>query len=125
MEDLDKFGYFDVEQKAIDKIKKKHKKLLIKVYKKILKQIKKDPMQNYLEINNEDYSFKEMKIIKRYFCDWEAFGFSKTIPGDDLVEVLSYGYVTTSTCNTAVSTISSTETPTIKPITKFYITWFV
>ena len=120
MKDLDKFGYFDVEQKAIDKIKKKHKKLFIKVYKKILKQIKKNPMQNYLEINNEDYSFKEMKIIKRYFCDWEEFGFSKTIPEDDLVEV---SYVYTTTCNTSVS-ISSTGTPTVKPITKFYITWF-
>ena len=121
MEDLDKFNYFDIEQKAIDKIRKKHKKLLIKVYKKILKQIDKNPIQNYLEINNEDYSFKEMKIIKRYFCDWEAFGFSKTVPKDDLVEV-SYGYTTN--CNTSIS-ISSTETSTIKPITKFYITWFV
>ena len=121
MEDLDKFGCFDVEQKAIDKIKKKHKKLLIKVYKKILKQIKKNPMQNYFEINNEDYSFKEMRLIKRYFCDWEAFGFSKTIPEDDLVEV-SYGYTTN--CNTAVS-ISSTGVSTVKPVTKFYITWFI
>ena len=121
MEDLDKFSYFDVELKAIDKIRKKHKKLLIKVYKKILKQIKKNPMQNYLEINNEDYSFKEMKIIKRYFCDWEAFGFSKTTPKDDLVEV-SYGCATN--YNTAIS-ISSTGAPTVKPITKFYITWFV
>ena len=120
MKDLYKINCFDVEEKAIDKIGKKHKKLLIKVYKKILKQIKKNPIQNYFEISNEDYSFKEMKIIKRYFCDLVAFGFSRTIPKDDLVEV-SYGYTTIN--NTSVS-ISSTETPTIKPITKFYITWF-
>ena len=88
MEDLDKFGCFDVEQKAIDKIKKKHKKLLIKVYKKILKQIKKNPMQNYFEINNEDYSFKEMRLIKRYFCDWEAFGLDI-----QLIAILRFQYL--------------------------------
>ena len=110
---------FSIEKLSIDwSMNKKNEKLISKVYKRMLKQIEKDPMQNWFEININDYSLKEMKIIKRYFCDWSGFGFSKTMPRDDLIEV-SYKY------DTVVSISSSETSYTEKPITKFYITWFV
>jgi len=118
--DIKNLGYYDIEKKALDTLmaKEKNKKLILKVYKKILKQIEKDPMKNWFEININDYSPKEMRVIKRCFCDWFGFGFSKTMPRDDLVEV-SYKY------DTVVSISSSEISSTVKPVTKFYITWFI
>lgn len=113
---------FSIEKLSIDWLMtKKNKKLISKVYKKMLKQIEKDPMQNWFEININNYSLKEMRIIKRYFCDCRGFGFSKNIPDDKMIEktyVCANGSVTYSTLGEAnYKTMSS-------PIDKFYITWF-
>lgn len=116
MEDID---YYNLEERAINKIKKQNKKLLKKISKKILKQVKQNPMQNYYEINIDKYSLEDMRIIKRYFCDWLGFGFSTEIPNDKFINV-SYVTSVESLC-TAVGVNNTIKTA---PLTKFYITWF-
>ena len=119
---------FDIEKQSIDYLmsKEKNKKLVLKVYKKMLKQIEKEPMKNWFEININDYSPKQMNIIKRYFCDWSGFGFSKVIPRNEMFkEKISMNYCTTvTTSQTIVNADSYYSTESKVPIERFYITWF-
>ena len=112
---------FSIEKLSIDRLMtKKNEKLISKVYKKILRQIEKEPMKNWFEININDYSPKEMRIIKRFFCDWCGFGFSKYIPCDKMyIENVSIG---TSVIESIVS--GNYNVKSNIPIEKFYITWF-
>ena len=117
MKDID---YYNLKEQAINKIKKQNKKLLKKISKKILKQVKQNPMQNYYEINIDKYSLEDMRIIKRYFCDWLGFGFSTEIPNDEFITTINYV-----TSVESFHTISANNnTVKVKPLTKFYITWF-
>lgn len=117
MEEID---YYEVEEKSIKHLmNKKNTKLILKIYKKILKQIKKNPLQNWYEINVNNYSLKEMRIIKRYFCDWEGFGFKTSIPKDEMIQ---YNNISMSTSTVAIS--SSNNIINVTNIEKFYITWF-
>lgn len=107
--------YYEVEEKSINHLmNKKNTKLILKVYKNILRQIKDNPLQNWYEININDYSLKEMRIIKRYFCDWQGFGFKTSKPGDEMTQ---YN-------NISMSVSSSNTVVNITNIEKFYITWF-
>ena len=120
---------FNIKKQSIDCLmsKEKNKKLISKVYKKILKQVEKEPMKNWFEININDYSPKEMRIIKRYFCDWCGFGFSKVIPCDEMFkEKISMNYCSTVTIRDpkVVDADSYYTTESKVPIEKFYITWF-
>lgn len=111
---------FSIEKMSIDKLMtKQNKKLISKIYKKILKQIDNKPIQNWFEINSNDYSLKEMKIIKRYFCDYLGFDFKINKPGDGMIQrnvSMSVSY--------SISESSSNATANVTNIEKFYITWF-
>jgi len=123
---------FELEEKAIEYLmaNEKNQKLILKVYKKILKQVEKNPMQTWFEININDYSPKEMRLIKRYFCDWCGFGFSESIPHDKMFkQKMSISYTSSITGvidNTSYTTTSTSYTTKSEktPIEKFYITWF-
>ena len=116
---------FSIEKLSIDwSMTKKNEKLISKVYKKMLKQIEKEPMKNWFEININDYSPKEMRLIKRYFCDWCGFGFSESIPQDKMFkQKISISY-TSSVMEGIIDSTSYTTKLEKTPIEKFYITWF-
>ena len=112
---MKEIDYYEVEEKSINRLMdKKNTKLILKIYKNILKQIKDNPLQNWYEININNYSLKEMKIIKRYFCDWQGFGFKTSKPGDEMIQ---YN-------NISMSVSSSNTVVNVTNIEKFYITWF-
>ena len=115
---------FSIEKLSIDwSMTKKNEKLISKVYKKMLKQIEKEPMKNWFEININDYSPKEMRLIKRYFCDWCGFGFSESILLDKMFkQKMSISY--TSSITNVIDNTSYTTKLEKTPIEKFYITWF-
>jgi len=117
--------FFDIEELSMKHLMtEKNEKLFSKVYKKIIKQVEKKPMQNWFEININDYSPKEMRLIKRYFCDWCGFGFSESPPQDKMFkQKISISY-TSSVMEGVIDSTSYTTKLEKTPIEKFYITWF-
>lgn len=114
----------DIEDIAAKVIYEKNKKIIEKVWKRIKKQAKNEPLKNYYKISIEEYSPKEMRVIKRFFCDYFRFGFSKTLPDDIMVDTIRY-YVNYSNSSISLSsTTTSSSKPELVPISEFYITWF-
>ena len=111
----------NIEDEAAEKIYRDNKKMMDKIWKRIQKQVRKNPLKRYYKISMNDYTFKQMKLIKRLFVDYLRFGFSKYPPLTD--ENL---YITTGGGNYTVS-VSATSTNiavTKVPVTEFYLTWF-
>jgi len=117
--------YYEVEEKSINHLmNKKNTKLILKIYKNILKQIKDNPLQNWYEININNYTLKEMRVIKRYFCDWQGFGFKTSKPEDEMVQRNIVSVSRSMSVSSSISDPSSNTIANVTNIEKFYITWF-
>lgn len=110
----------NIEDEAAEKIYRDNKKMMDKIWKRIQKQIKKKPLKRYYRISMNDYTFKEMKLIKRLFVDYLRFGFSKYPPTDENLYNSNGCY----TVSVSASTITTASSPIRTPITEFYLTWF-
>lgn len=113
----------DIEDIAIKAIYEKNKEIIDKIWKQIKKQAKNEPLKNYYKISIEKYSPREMRVIKRFFCDYFRFGFSKTLPDDIMVDTIRY-YVDCSSTSISLKSTTTSSQPSSTPISEFYITWF-
>jgi len=109
----------NIEDEAAEKIYRDNKKMMDKIWKRIQKQVRKNPLKRYYKISMDDYTFKQMKLIKRLFVDYLRFGFSKYPPltDENLYNITNGNYTVSVSAN-------GTFTATKVPVTEFYLTWF-
>lgn len=108
----EKFNRYKLEYYSSEIIYSQYSSIINKIFKKIKKQIKKNPLQNYYEININNYSPKEMRII-RVFFEQVGYRINFTKPVNDM----------NISCISRDSTITGNLTSDVMPRSKFYIIW--